>query len=823
MSESHRFAEAKANTALESGETERALRAWCPKRIEEFELTSKLQSAHGEYYVLKDKRRDAYMMVGDLEVFVWNLLDGAHSVQDIVEAYYQQFAVVAWDQIVRFVKMLEARSMVDGTGRVAKGGVEDKELTTQYKNLAATFIQRKFSLRNVDAVFSSLYARGVKYLYTKPVVIASLLITAFGLILFVSQWESASYSLLGVNDSYLLGIAVLAFWGIVTVFLHECAHAFTLKRYGRKVTECGVMIYYGAFAPFTNTSDAWMLPKWQRIMVSLAGPYVTLAFGSVAAIIIFAFSSELVGSLFFKLSFISFTSVLFNLNPLMEFDGYYALMDYVEIPNLRRRAFQFWRRDLFDKIKKRARLTREEIAFVVYGCLAGIWSFFILCFAIITWVQRIDAYLFPSVSIYPKLIVIVLLFASPLMWRIVKRLRRLLARNPTSRRNLGPYRTVNPLSSWVYIHRNVGKTAPIILIIAFAVFGLSTIGAVGSSAKDTFIRAFDSFRLVTVVQPRNVKDMPVLPSRMVHQIQADPRVAQVIPAVLFSVRLSLVANTSALSSDFPILAVSDSDAKTLMGLMGNRVIAGRLPQARTSEVALAAELVQNHGLELGDTITSSDIQSGEAFVLVGILDGRIPLGLASYAYFRTRLQRFNLPEGVIVIPRSADQLASLSQSLRDTFDVKQVQILDHERADQYIQIMMQGTNAVLAFVILIVAIVIAIQAALLNAIYFGQRTSEYALLTAIGHSKHGLLHRMLKEIAFTSLIGWCIGIFCAYGALHGLEGAFALRGITLDPFAPQPYLSTFSIPALLVLFSIVSMQRQLLRVDPINIIERKSE
>jgi len=365
---------------------------------------------------------------------------------------------------------------------------------------------------------------------------------------------------------------------------------------------------------------------------------------------------------------------------------------------------------------------------------------------------------------------------------------------------------------------------PIIMIIAFSVFGLTTIGAVNNSAKDTFLKAFDLFRFVTIVEPRNAKDMPTLPANIINDIQADQRVDDIYPSVNFYVKLSLLANTSAfLSSDILVLGVSEEHARELLALTGSRVVAGRLPTDGQNEVALAAEIAQNGGLKLGDTFTSSDTRTEKKFVLVGILEGRVPLGLASYTYMRTKSELFGYPQGVIVIPTSQEQLSSLSQSLKDILDSRRIRILDYKFVSRYIHTMMQSTGLVLGLVILVVAIVISIQTALLNTIYLNQRISEYALLNAIGHQKSYLLYRMLKELLFTSLIGWGIGVLLVYGGLHWLKGFFNLRGIALNPLAPQAYLSTLSVPVLLVLSSIVAMRRNLFHLDPIRIVERRVE
>ena len=91
---------------------------------------------------------------------------------------------------------------------------------------------------------------------------------------------------------------------------------------------------------YCNVSDAWMLPsKWQRAAVSAAGMYVELAVAAVCTFLWWFSEPGLFNSLCLNLMFVaSVSTLLFNGNPLLRYDGYYILSDLVEVPNLQQQS-----------------------------------------------------------------------------------------------------------------------------------------------------------------------------------------------------------------------------------------------------------------------------------------------------------------------------------------------------------------------------------------------------------------------------------------------------------------------------------------------------
>lgn len=129
---------------------------------------------------------------------------------------------------------------------------------------------------------------------------------------------------------------------IITKVIHESGHGLVCKRFGGQVPELGIMMLVMFPAPFVDASSCWAFPsKWQRVAVGAAGMIFELAAAAIAGFVWlstldtggvvnqFAYSAMLTASI---------STVLFNANPLMRFDGYYILSDLLEAPNLMQRS-----------------------------------------------------------------------------------------------------------------------------------------------------------------------------------------------------------------------------------------------------------------------------------------------------------------------------------------------------------------------------------------------------------------------------------------------------------------------------------------------------
>lgn len=140
-------------------------------------------------------------------------------------------------------------------------------------------------------------------------------------------------------------LAYLAVAYILVKVLHELGHGWAVKRWGGEVREFGVMMLVFFPVPYVDASQAtFFSQKWQRMVVSAAGILVELAVASVAFLVWLAADPGPLRTLAYNLMLIGGVStLLFNGNPLLRFDGYFVFADFFESPNLGQRSNQhFW-------------------------------------------------------------------------------------------------------------------------------------------------------------------------------------------------------------------------------------------------------------------------------------------------------------------------------------------------------------------------------------------------------------------------------------------------------------------------------------------------
>ncbi|MDH4098661.1 MAG: efflux RND transporter periplasmic adaptor subunit, partial [Nitrospira sp.] len=168
--------------------------------------------------------------------------------------------------------------------------------------------------------------------------------------------------------------------------LHEFGHAFAVKVFGGEVHEMGVMLLVFSPVPYVEASASSAFDsKWKRAFVGAAGMVVELAVASIAMFVWVSVEPGTVRALAYNTILIAgISTVIFNANPLLRFDGYYILADLIEIPNLRGRANHYLgyvcERYLFKR--EDAQLPHatpgERAWFVVYAVTSFIYRIFVV-------------------------------------------------------------------------------------------------------------------------------------------------------------------------------------------------------------------------------------------------------------------------------------------------------------------------------------------------------------------------------------------------------------------------------------------------------------
>ena len=150
----------------------------------------------------------------------------------------------------------------------------------------------------------------------------------------------------GVNRLLIPGNIALMYVGIVILkTLHEMGHAGICKRLGGEVGCIGLMFLVFVPLPYVDTTASWEFDsKWHRIMVSAGGMVVEFFVGAICCILWASAPPGVFKNLLYNMLFAATVStILFNGNPLMRFDGYYIFSDLIEIPNLYQKSREILR------------------------------------------------------------------------------------------------------------------------------------------------------------------------------------------------------------------------------------------------------------------------------------------------------------------------------------------------------------------------------------------------------------------------------------------------------------------------------------------------
>ncbi len=183
----------------------------------------------------------------------------------------------------------------------------------------------------------------VEPLFTKMFASLVIALGLVGLYLVSRQWETFLHTFLHYfsGEGFLLYGAAL---GVVKI-LHELGHAYTAKRYGCRIPTMGIALLVLLPVLYTDTTDAWRLrSRRQRLFIGAAGIITELALASLATFVWSFLPEGRLRSVAFLLSTTSWVmAILINLNPLLRFDGYYLLSDWLGVANLQERAFALGR------------------------------------------------------------------------------------------------------------------------------------------------------------------------------------------------------------------------------------------------------------------------------------------------------------------------------------------------------------------------------------------------------------------------------------------------------------------------------------------------
>ncbi len=356
-----------------------------PPKIRDDLIIREIANRDGsKYYVIKDPITNAFFQVGEVEYFIIRNLNGFNTTDEILRRTSSRFATeIEEDSIRDFTSQLQELCFLDND--LTRHDLLIKQRTVgreDRRSLFGKLLYIKLKGINPGKLFDNLIGH-IRFFFTSRFVW-----TAVALILFAILISFYNTSGITAGFSRLLnlqGIIIIYFSMFLVIVAHEFAHGLTCRFYGGSVQDIGFLLIYFQPAFYCNVSDAWLFSeKSKKLWVSFSGAFFQLFIWALAVFVWRATTQDILINKI-ALAVLSFSGValLFNFNPLLKYDGYYLLSDYLEIPNLRQKAGKYWRhlikRMLIGSVSSSEILPiRERRIYFYYGILSFIYIVFVL-------------------------------------------------------------------------------------------------------------------------------------------------------------------------------------------------------------------------------------------------------------------------------------------------------------------------------------------------------------------------------------------------------------------------------------------------------------
>ncbi len=340
------------------------------------------------WYILSDAARGRHLRFNEIAYEFIGRLDGDQTVEEI----YQQIRRSSNHDSLSRHDILNILTQLFGVEVLRSGLPADVEQLFK-RNQAEKHANRvkrwlnplaiRFPLLDPDAFLNRTIA-AVRPLFSLTGAILWLVVVAIACVFLMIHYQDLTLALKQDILSPRNILLMILLFPVMKAF-HEFAHAFTVKTWGGEVHEMGITLLVLMPVPYVDASAAWAFrEKYKRVLVSAAGMIAELFLAALAFILWTmvqpgvikdaALSAFLIGSV---------STILFNANPLLRFDGYYILQDFIEIPNLYSRASKY---NLY--LLKKILLGEENPVspvtdkgelkwFIGYGILAWLYRIFI--------------------------------------------------------------------------------------------------------------------------------------------------------------------------------------------------------------------------------------------------------------------------------------------------------------------------------------------------------------------------------------------------------------------------------------------------------------
>ncbi len=351
-----------------------------PHIVEHVESASYRTRGGTPYVVIHNPKAETYARLDPREFDLLELMDGRHSVKELVVAYYQRHGVLALARVAGLVNLLQSEVFLRQRPTHVYAVLAQRLHPTHKRTLPT-----ELASTNFDARLDAWYRAWGHLFFNRTWLLIGLGAAVVGPALVLAELAQGRSAVYELGGSLAWTVLLLVILALATLALHELGHGLAVKHAGRRVHRAGVRLYYALPAAYVDTTDIWMAPPGMRLLTAFAGPWTGLVLGAALAVVAVAVPEGPIGAFLFTAAFVFLVDNIFNFNPLLELDGYYMLVDLLDKPLLRPRALGFVRGPLLGKLRRRDPLSGEERLFTLFGLAAAGYAVLAVIIAVRAW------------------------------------------------------------------------------------------------------------------------------------------------------------------------------------------------------------------------------------------------------------------------------------------------------------------------------------------------------------------------------------------------------------------------------------------------------
>jgi putative peptide zinc metalloprotease protein len=304
--------------------------------------------ANEKSYVIKIPETASYSRYAFYEYSLLRLCDGTRTTAEISQAMRECFPdrPLADAEVVEFLDGMDPNAWERSLGERNLAILEKIREERKARLDRSSLLYIYFSAWDPDKLLERIHPY-LRWLFTRGFAAFSIALFLLAALIVcgdftrIRQDTVEFYSFTGKSayDIWIFWVLLFFVSGI-----HEFGHGLTCKHFGGEVHQMGFMLIYFTPSFYTDCTDMHMFDRMsKRLWTVFAGIWVELVLCSLATLVwFFSLPGSLIGDLGYKTLLLTGVSgVFFNLNPLMKFDGYFALSQYLEIDNLRDDSFNY--------------------------------------------------------------------------------------------------------------------------------------------------------------------------------------------------------------------------------------------------------------------------------------------------------------------------------------------------------------------------------------------------------------------------------------------------------------------------------------------------